>query len=136
MQNSVMVGVFEQMFYAKGLGQQFFLTVLLHGLLELTALVIASASGIVLGTSILFPGTTRRLEAFKQGAKDGVVMVVSLVPVTIVAAWIESYITRHYKMPLLFSLCVLIPSALFIIWYYILYPAIVNKKSKEVALNA
>jgi len=136
MRNSVMVGTFEQMFYEKGLGQQFFVTVLLHGLLELTALIIACASGIVLGKSMLFPGTTKRMEAFKRGAKDGVIMVVSLIPIAIIAAWIESYITRHYKMPIVYSLCVLIPSALFIIWYYILYPIKVHKKHNEVVPNA
>ncbi len=133
MKNSIMVGVFEHMFYAKGLGKEFLLTVLLHGLLELTALVIACASGMAMGKSMLFPGTAKRLDAFKRGAKDGVIMIVSLVPVIITAAWIESYITRYYKMPPIYSLAILIASATFVVWYYILYPIKVHRKKMQIA---
>ena len=52
---SVRLGAFEYMFYAKGLGGKAVLTVLLHGFLELTAIIIACAAGIVLGKGFLFP---------------------------------------------------------------------------------
>jgi uncharacterized membrane protein SpoIIM required for sporulation len=134
MKNSIMVGVFEQMFFAKGLGQQAVVTILLHGLLELTAIIIACAAGLVMGKSMLFPGTLKRMDAFRNGVKDGVKMVVGLVPVFIVAAWIESYITRHYKMPVAYSLAILAATGIFVLWYFVIYPIRINQKKKAEGL--
>ena len=109
--NSVMVGAFEQMFHRHGLGLQWVLAVLIHGLLELTALIVGCAAGVVLGTGFLFPKTRSRWDAFREGAKDGVKMIIGLVPIFMVAAFFEGYVTRHYKMPLPLSLCILLGSA-------------------------
>jgi uncharacterized membrane protein SpoIIM required for sporulation len=122
MKESVRIGAFEYMFFAKGLGGQAVVTILLHGLLELTAIIIACAAGIVLGKSFLFPGTIKRLDALRQGAKDGVKIVIGLVPVFAIAAFFEGFVTRHYRMPLLLSLSLLAVSASFVIWYFIIYP--------------
>lgn len=136
-QNSMMVGVFEQMFFARGIGGQAVVTILIHGLLELTGLIIACGAGFVLGKSILFPGTVKRFEAFRNGVKDGVKLIVGLVPIFVTAAFLESYVTRHYKMPLIFSLAILAASLLFVIWYFILYPYQLNHQRKqEVGVHA
>ena len=119
---SIRIGAFEHMFYVKGLGGQAVVTVLLHGLLELTAIILTCGAGVVMGKSYLFAGTQKRIDSLKQGAKDGVKIVVGLVPVFIVAAFIEGFITRYYKMPLFMSISILAVCAVFIIWYFILYP--------------
>ena len=119
---SIRIGAFEHMFFAKGLGAEAVVTVLLHGMLELTAIIITCGAGVVMGISFLFPGTHKRLDSLKEGAKDGIKIVVGLVPVFMVAAFIEGFITRHYKMPLFMSLSILAISALFIVWYFIIYP--------------
>ena len=121
-QESIRIGAFEHMFYVKGLGAQAVITVLLHGMLELTAIIITCGAGVVMGTSYLFPGTGKRLDSLKRGAKDGVKIVVGLVPVFVVAALIEGYITRHYKMPLYMSLPFLGACTYFVIWYFIILP--------------
>jgi uncharacterized membrane protein SpoIIM required for sporulation len=129
---SIRLGAFEHMFYVRGLGLQAVTTVLIHGLLELAAIIIACAAGVVMGTSFLFPGTKRRLHAFQQGTKDGVKMVVGLVPVFVIAAFYEGFITRYYTMPLPLNLLILFTSAIFIIWYFIVYPSSLQaKKNKE-----
>jgi len=119
---SIRLGAFEHMFYSRGLGGQAVVTVLLHGLLELTAIIITCGAGIVMGKSFLFAGTQKRIDSLRQGAKDGIKIVVGLMPIFIVAAFIEGFITRYYKMPLFMSLSVLVVCGLFIIWYFILYP--------------
>ncbi|MFN2457911.1 MAG: stage II sporulation protein M [Chitinophagaceae bacterium] len=119
---SIRLGAFEHMFYAKNLGGQAVITVLIHGMLELTAIIITCAAGLVMVKSFLFPGTIKRLASLQQGVKDGAKIVVGLVPVFIIAAFFESFITRHYKMPLLASLPTLLVSSIFIIWYFIVYP--------------
>ena len=122
----VRLGAFEQMFFAKGLGLQSVLTVFIHGTLEISAIVIAGASGVILGKGWMFPGTGKRLESFKQGAKDSVKILVSLVPVFIVAAFFEGFVTRYYTMPQWLSALILLSSASFIVWYYIIYPILLR----------
>lgn len=129
---SVRLGAFEYMFYAKGLGGQAVLTVLLHGFLELTAIIISCAAGIVLGKSYLFPGTVSRLEAFKKGAKDGVKIVIGLMPVFAIAAFFEGFVTRHYKMSAWLSSLLLLVSAAFVVYYFIVYPIKLQKKKVKI----
>ena len=134
--NSIMVGTFEQLFHKHGLGPAWVMAVLIHGLLELTGLILACSAGMIMGTGYLFPKTGRRWDAFKQATKDGVKLIIGLVPVFIIAAFFESYVTRHYKMPLLLNLLILVGSGVFIIWYFILYPAKLHKTSREAIENA
>lgn len=126
---SIRIGAFEQMFYAHGLGGQAVVTVLIHGMLELTAIIIACSAGLIMGTGYLFPKTGSRFEAFREGTRDGVKMIIGLVPVFVVAAFFESYITRYYKMPLPLSLAILAASASFIIWYFVVYPVRLKKSA-------
>jgi uncharacterized membrane protein SpoIIM required for sporulation len=130
-QNSIMVGVFHNMFAVKGYGVDFLFAVMLHGLLELTAIVIACGAGMIMGTSYLFPGTFSRLTAFKNGAKDGVKIILGLMPVFAMAAFYEGFITRYYKMPLWLNIALLMPSALFIIGYLIWYPYTLHRRMKK-----
>jgi uncharacterized membrane protein SpoIIM required for sporulation len=129
------VGVFHFMFAAKGLGVDFIFAVMLHGLLELTAIVITCAAGVIMGTSYLFPGTQRRLQAFQVGVKDGVKIVIGLIPVFGIAAFFEGFITGLYKMPRVLNIFLLLLSATFIIWYFIIYPIILKKRFKEETLS-
>ncbi len=127
--NGLMVGVFEYMFFHHNIGAQSILVVFIHGTLELSAIVIAGAAGITLGNSILFPGTYSRLLSLKYAAKDSIKIIISLVPIFIVAAFFEGFVTRHTGMPLWLSLTILLSSATFIVWYFIIYPIRVSKKA-------
>ncbi len=127
---AIRLGAFEHMFYVKGLGGQAVTTVLIHGLLELTAIIIACGAGVVMGTSFLFPGTRRRLDAFREGTKDGIKMIIGLIPVFAIAAFYEGFITRYYKMPLSLNLFLLLSSAVFVVWYFIVYPARLSNRRK------
>ncbi len=125
---AIRLGAFEQMFFGKGLGLHSVLTVFIHGTLEISAIVIAGAAGVVLGKGWMFPGTDKRLDAFVKGARDAVVILVSLIPVFVVAAFFEGFITRYYTMPMILSGSILLISASYIVWYYIIYPMQVSKR--------
>ncbi len=127
-QNAVMLGTFDQFFAERGLGVDFWLVVFVHGTLEITAIILASAAGLVLGKSFLFPGTIRRIDAFKQGAKDGVKIMIGLMPVFALAAFFEGFITRLYNDISIFTTIIFVLSVLFVIWYFIIYPIRLNKK--------
>ena len=136
--NSIMIGVFDQFFAARGLGIDFWLVVFVHGTLEITGLIIATAAGLVLGKSFLFPGTIKRIDAFKQGAKDGVKIMIGLIPVFALAAFFEGFITRLYNDISILTTAIFALSVLFVIWYFIIYPIrlgrklLVNQNEEEV----
>lgn len=132
----IRLGAFEQMFFAKGLGLQSILTVFIHGTLEISAIVIAGAAGVVLGKSWIFPGTISRLQAFKRGAIEGGKIMIGLVPIFIVAAFFEGFVTRHSTMPVYLSGSILLASAAFIVWYFVLYPMRVHKAFTKAAKEA
>ncbi len=126
--NGVMLGSFEQMFFSHGLGTKSILVVFIHGTLEISAIVIAGGAGLVMGNSILFPKTFTRLQSFTRAAKDGVKIIISLIPVFIVAAFFEGYVTRYTEMPVALSILILASSLAFILWYYVFYPKRVFRK--------
>lgn len=126
---AIRLGAFEFMFFSKGLGAKAALTVLIHGTLELTAIIVASGAGMVLGKSFLFPGTISRWRSLQTGVKDGVKIVVGLMPVFATAAFFEGFVTRYYNMPVLLSSAILLASASFIVWYFIIYPMRLQKKT-------
>jgi uncharacterized membrane protein SpoIIM required for sporulation len=127
-QNGVMLGAFQYFFFARGLGWKSVLVIWIHGTLEIAAIIVAGGAGLVLGNSILFPRTHKRLHSLKRGAKDGLKMMVGLVPIFVVAALLEGFVTRYSSMPIWLSLFILLGSLTFLIWYFVLYPARVHKK--------
>jgi len=129
MTNGVMMGSFQYYFFSKGLGWQSILVIWCHGTLEISAVIIAGGAGLVLGNSFLFPKTYSRLDSVKKGAKDGLKIAIGVVPIFLVAAFFEGFVTRHTEMPVWLSLTILAVSLLFIIWYVILYPKYLNRKS-------
>jgi len=131
LKNGVMIGAFEYYFFSKGLGWQSVLVVWIHGTLEISAIIIAGASGLVLGNSILFPGTHKRLDSLKKGGKDGVKLMIGLVPIFIVAAFLEGFVTRYSTMPIWLSISILLGSLFFVVWYFIVYPIRLEKKMRS-----
>lgn len=130
-QNGIMLGVFQYFFYTKGLLATSALSIWIHGTLEISAIVIAGCAGLVMGNSLLFPGTYSRVESFKHGAIKGLKIVIGLVPVFIVAGFLESYVTRLTQWPAWAKLAVIGSSAFFIIWYFIIYPITLNRHANS-----
>ena len=127
-----MLGSFEYYFFSKGLGAQSILVIWIHGTIEISSFIIAGAAGLVLGNSFLFPKTYTRLASLKKGAKDGIKIVLGLVPLFIVADFFESFVTRHTGMSVWLSITILASSLCFMIWYVIIYP---NKLYKNLTLH-
>ena len=132
LKNGVMIGAFEYYFFSKGLGTASILTIWIHGTLEISAIIIAGAAGLVLGHGLLFPKTYTRFQAFKNSAKNGTKIALGLIPIILVAAFFEGFITRHTEMPLFLSISILAGSLLFIIWYVILYPSKLHKRHQSI----
>ncbi len=119
--NGVMVGVFQYFCYQEGALRESILTIWLHGTIEISVIIIAGCAGLVMGNSILFPGTYSRIESFRKGAIKGLKIVIGTVPFFIVAATIESFITRHARASQLFDGLLIFLSLTLIIWYFLLF---------------
>lgn len=136
--NGLMLGCFQYMFFSKGLGIKSVLVIWIHGTLEISAIVLAATAGFILANGILFPGTYNRMQSFKQGFKDAAKVLICLVPVFIMAAFFESYVTHlmsqtfdkdsNVGLPVWVSVIILAVSLVFIIWYFIILPVRLNKK--------
>ena len=122
LRNGIMLGAFQYFFYQQGVFTESVLTIWIHGALEISAIVIAGCGGFIMGNSLLFPKTYSRLESFKKGAKDGLKIVVGLVPIFITAGFLESFVTRHTEMPEGLSLFIILFSFGFILFYFVFYP--------------
>jgi len=128
-QNGIMLGSFQYFFYQEGLFLSSFLTIWIHGTLEISAIIIAGGAGLVMGNSFLFPGTFTRLESFKHGAKNGMKIIIGIIPIFITAGFLEGFVTRHTEYPVYIKSLIIISSALFILYYFVLYPIIVKKRA-------
>ena len=128
MSNGIMLGAFQYFFHIHGLLIDSILVIWIHGTLEISSIIIAGAAGLVLGNSILFPGTYSRRQSFRIGAKEGLKMVVSLVPIFITAGFLESFVTRHTGMPIYLSLTIILGSLAFVVWYFFIYPVKIFNK--------
>jgi uncharacterized membrane protein SpoIIM required for sporulation len=140
--NGIMLGCFQYLFFANGLGIQSVLVIWIHGTIEISSIVIAATAGFILANGILFPGTYTRLESFKRGAKDAAKVLLSLIPFFIAASFLESYVThlmsRTYDkdmnqgLPVWVSVIILALSLGLIIWYFVIWPILLNKKGRFV----
>lgn len=128
MRNGIMLGAFQYFFHQHGLLLDSFLVIWIHGTLEISAIVIAGAAGMVMGNSILFPKTYTRLQSFMMGSKRGVKIIIGLVPIFIIAGFLESFVTRLTEMHDLLKLAIILVSLTFIIGYFVIYPIILNRK--------
>lgn len=126
--NGIMVGTFLYFFIERGLLWESTRSIFIHGSLELSAIVVAGAAGLVIGNSILNPGTYSRLDAFRRASFDALRLVISLVPIFTVAAFLEGFVTRHTEMPDVVAIGIIILSFAFIIWYYVLLPQKLGRK--------
>ncbi len=133
--NGVMVGSFHHMMINEGQGVALFSAVYMHGTIELTSIVVSTAAGFVLARGLLFPGTYSRMVSFRKYAAQGGTIVIGIMPLVVVAAFIEGYLTRYYQN-LSLSFAVIIASVAVVIWYYILYPIQVNNQLKRAAAEA
>ncbi len=128
--NGVMLGSFQYFFYKYGLLKFSALTIWIHGTIEIFVIIVAGAAGLLMGSSLVFPNSYSRLYSFKQGVKLGIKYIVGILPMFILAAFLEGFVTRHTELPTAIKLGIIILSLSSLIWYFFIYPKKVAKKYK------
>jgi uncharacterized membrane protein SpoIIM required for sporulation len=91
--NGANIGQAGGLFAAAGELPKFFGLILPHGLLELTAVVIAGAAGLRLGWAVIAPGDRTRGQALGDEGRRAAVIVMGLVLAFAVAGMIEGFVT-------------------------------------------
>jgi uncharacterized membrane protein SpoIIM required for sporulation len=91
--NAINGGVDAGYLFAHGKGALFFSLILPHGMLELSAVFLASAAGLRLGWTVIDPGGRRRGQALAQEGRSAVTIAVGLVAVLAVSGAIEAFVT-------------------------------------------
>jgi uncharacterized membrane protein SpoIIM required for sporulation len=124
------IGAFHTFFYqvSKQLLLGSLLTVWLHGTIEIGSLIISAAAGLSLSRGMLFPGTFSRWQAFQLSGRRAVKMILGIFPFIIIAAFIESFITRYADTPAWAKLILILASLILMIGYFVWYPIRKAKK--------
>ncbi|WGK64272.1 stage II sporulation protein M [Croceiramulus getboli] len=131
MRNAIMLGSFQYFFYDQGLLWESARTIWIHGTIEISVIIVAGCAGLVLGNSILFPGTYTRLASFKRGVKDGLKIVTSTLPFFVIAGFLEGFVTRRTGMPDWLAILIISSSLALILFYYVYYPQYVYRKQQK-----
>jgi len=129
--NSIMCGTFLTFCYQHNVLSDCMLAMWMHGVIEISSIIIAAGTGFVLSSGWMFPGSLPRLASFRLAMKSSVKIIMGLVPFFIVAGFIESYITRHTDAPNIIRLGVIFGSLAFVIYYFVVLPYKVHKKAVD-----
>jgi uncharacterized membrane protein SpoIIM required for sporulation len=93
--NQLNLGLQAGLMFANGKGAIFLGLILPHGLLELTAVYLASAAGLRLGWTIIDPGPRRRSHALAEEGRAAMSIALGLIGVLAVSGAIEGFVTGH-----------------------------------------
>lgn len=91
LQNGLMLGGAGALYANAGFGYDFWATVAPHGVIELTAIQVAGAAGLLIGAGVLYPGNLRRRDALVQNARRAGVLVTGATAMLVCAGAIEGF---------------------------------------------
>lgn len=117
--NASMLGGIAGAFSRSGIESVFWATVLPHGALELSVIVIAGGAGLVIGWALWHPGERTRRRALREEAMKATLLAVGLIPAFIVAGMIEGFITPSTTIPVAAKVTLGVTVAL-VYWAYLL----------------
>lgn len=89
--NGATMGAFFALFASRGLGLEVGGWLLIHGVTELFAVVLAGAAGLHIGWSVAFPGQRRRLDAASEAGRTAGVAMAGVVVMLLLAGLLEGF---------------------------------------------
>jgi len=114
----LMLGAMAALYESRSLGAEFWAWVLPHGVTEIGALCLCGAAGMVLGTSIVFPGRHTRLRNLALRGREVALLAVGAVAMFLVAGLIEGFFRQLVQnVAVRWSLAAV--TLVFWIWYFL-----------------
>ncbi|NLF98092.1 MAG: stage II sporulation protein M [Candidatus Riflebacteria bacterium] len=97
--NGLMLGAMAALYTDAGYARYFWSLILPHGGIELICIFIGGAAGFIVGYSLINPGSYRRKDWVVKEGHDAVKLVIGSIPLLVLAALIEAYITPAFLSP-------------------------------------
>jgi uncharacterized membrane protein SpoIIM required for sporulation len=91
--NGLMLGGMGALFTNAGFGRDFWATVAPHGVIELTAIQIAGAAGLLIAAAIVYPGRMRRRDLLVANARRAGTLILGVASMLVVAGTIEAFVS-------------------------------------------
>jgi uncharacterized membrane protein SpoIIM required for sporulation len=117
MTNGLMLGAFGALFTNAGFGGDYWATIAPHGVIELTAIQIAGAAGLLIAASIVYPGRMRRRDLVAANARRAGTLILGVASMLVVAGIIEAFISPR-RLPETTRLAVGMCAALLLLAYF------------------
>ena len=118
-QNALNVGVAGGLMAANGRLGEFFGLILPHGILELTAVFVASGLGLKLGWTVIDPGGRARASALAEEGRALVVGCLGLAVMLLTSGFIEGFVTPS-GLPTWVRVGIgVLAEALFLVWVFV-----------------
>ncbi|WP_421980159.1 stage II sporulation protein M [Roseibium sp.] len=89
--NGLMLGAFYALHVDRGLGPDIAGWLSIHGVTELSAICIACAGGLKLGTALMFPGDVSRITSLRLAGRDALKLALVAALMLLVAAFLEGF---------------------------------------------
>ena len=125
-QNALHVGVVGGLMAANGRTGEFFGLILPHGILELTAVFVASGLGLKLGWTVVDPGGRSRSVALAEEGRALVIGALGLALLLLTSGFIEGFVTPS-SLPTWMRIGIgVVAEALFLTWVFVLGRRAVN----------
>ncbi|HVR45838.1 MAG TPA: stage II sporulation protein M [Candidatus Binatia bacterium] len=115
--NGVMLGGMGALFTNAGFGADFWATIAPHGVIELTAIQIAGAAGLLIAAAIVHPGRMRRRDLIVINARRAGTLILGVASMLIVAGTIEAFVSP-LRLPETVRIGVGIFTAILLILYF------------------
>lgn len=116
--NGVMIGSIYAVFWDKGLGYEFTGWLLIHGVTELLAIILAGGAGFIIAGAIAFPGQQTRLNSARSAGRQAATIAMGCVIMLIIAALLEGFARQLIGSDLLRYI---IAAISFIFWMVMFY---------------
>lgn len=115
--NGALLGALTGLIYMYGNPINFWSLILPHGIIELTAIFISGAAGLIIAKNILIPGELTRKHALIYGAKQAITMLAGVIFMLIIAGIIEGFFTP-LNIPEVIKLAFAAVTAVLLVLYF------------------
>lgn len=89
--NGCLMGAMLALYFKRDLGFEFTGWLMIHGVTELFAIILAGAAGLRIGWTIAFPGALSRQEALAKAGRNGALVMGGVVVMLFVAGLLEGF---------------------------------------------
>jgi uncharacterized membrane protein SpoIIM required for sporulation len=115
--NGLMLGGMGALFTNAGFGRDFWATVAPHGVVELTAIQIAGAAGLLIAGAAIYPGRRRRRDLIVENGRRAGTLIVGVASMLIVAGIIEAFVSPR-RLPETTRIVIGLSSAVLLLSYF------------------